>query len=81
MSKTERKQHKQIQRDHRTYCSIKIDIPDNDDANATMIKQTALLFTKLQQIDPQTIIYAFNNDIPIHALRAPQDLPDNIITF
>lgn len=81
MHETERKQHKQIQREHHTYCGIKIDIPNNDDANATMIKQTDLLFTELQRIDPRAIIYAFNDEISIHALRSPQDLPDNIITF
>jgi len=81
VSKTERKQHKQIQRNHRTYCGIKIDVPDNDDANTTLLKHTALLCTELQRIDPRSIIYAFNDEIPIHALRSPQDLPDNIITF
>ena len=81
MSKTERNQYKQIQREHRTYCGVKVDIPDNDDAHTTLIKQTAFLFTELQRIDPRAIIYAFNDDIPIHALRSSQDLPDNIITF
>ena len=38
MSKTERKQYKQIQREYRTYCGVKIDVPDNDDGTATMIK-------------------------------------------
>lgn len=38
MSKTERKQHKQIQREYRTYCGVNIDIPDNDDDATTMVK-------------------------------------------
>jgi|GEM_PF-3693808 len=81
MSKTERRQHKQIQRAYRTYFGVKLDIPDNDDGTTTMIKQTALLFTELQRIDPKAIIYAYDDDIPIHAIRTPQDLPDNNITF
>ena len=81
MSTTERKQYKQIQRNYRTYCGIKVDIPDNDDALATMIKQTSLLFTELQRIDPKVLIYAYNDEVPIHALRSPQDIPDNHISF
>lgn len=61
MSKTERKQHKQIQLEHCTYCGVKIDIPDNDNGTTTMIKQTAMLFSELQRIDPRVIIYAFND--------------------
>ena len=57
MSQTERKQHKQIQREYRTYCGVKIDIPDNDDDTTTMIKQNALFFTELRHIDPKAITY------------------------
>ena len=81
MSKTERKQYKQIQRDYRTYCGVKIDIPDNDNAAHTMVIQTAMLFSEIQRIDPRAIIYAFHDEVPIHAIRTPEEIPDNTVTF
>lgn len=81
MSKTERKQYKQIQREHRTYCGVKIDIPDNDNATQTMVVHAAMLLTEIQRIDPRAVIYAFNDEVPIHAIRTPEEIPDNIVTF
>ena len=81
MSKSDRRQYKQIQRDYRTYCGVKIDIPDNDNATHTMVIQTAMLFSEIQHIDPRAIIYAFNDAVPIHAIRTPEEIPDNTVTF
>ena len=35
----------------------------------------------MQRIDPKAIIYGFNDEVPIHAIRTPKDLPDNTFTF
>lgn len=81
MSISERKHVKAIQRKHRTYCGLKIQIPDNEDPMVTLVRHTALLFEQIQIVDPKSIIYAYNDNAPSHAIKTPKDIPTSYVSY
>ena len=80
MSVSERKQYKSV-RKFRTSCGLKIDIPSNDDHMATLVKQTAIIFTEIQKIDGKSIIYAYKDRRPMHSIPSPKDIPSSFALY
>lgn len=47
----------------------------------TLIRHTATLFEQIQLVDSKAIIYAYNDNVPSHAIKTPKDIPTSFTLY